>query len=398
MKLLNVISSMNPCNGGPSEAIRSLSPHLSRLGNVVETVCFDDPSSDYLAKDIVKIHALGAGLSSWCYSPALQPWLAENLPRFDAVILNGLWQFPGFSLSRISVRPGMPSYFIFPHGMLDPWFQRAKSRRVKALRNWFYWRLIESKVIRGAEALFFTCSEEMRLAQETFSPYEPKRQISVGFGVSEPPIYEDSMTEAFERKCPEVSGRPYFLFLGRIHPKKGLDILIQAYAASYQTNSNIQRKPPCLVIAGPGLETDYGRNMMDLAKKACPDNQVFWPGMLTGNAKWGAVYNTEAFVLTSHQENFGIAVAEALACKTPVLISNKVNIWREIEQDRAGLVEDDTLAGARELFRRWESLSFGDRQTMKNSARFSHTNRFGIAQIAGRLMANINELANGSRS
>jgi glycosyltransferase involved in cell wall biosynthesis len=73
--------------------------------------------------------------------------------------------------------------------------------------------------------------------------------------------------------------------------------------------------------------------------------------MLEGDAKWGAFYGCEAFVLPSHQENFGISVVEALACDKPVLISSKVNIWREISEDNAGIVEEDTLEGVRRLLR-----------------------------------------------
>ena len=92
------------------------------------------------------------------------------------------------------------------------------------------------------------------------------------------------------------------------------------------------------MIAGPGLDTAFGREMRQLAESLCPQPStltpqpaVFFPDMLTGDAKWGALYGCEAFVLPSHQENFGIAVVEALACGKPVLISNQVNIWREIE-------------------------------------------------------------------
>jgi glycosyltransferase involved in cell wall biosynthesis len=76
-------------------------------------------------------------------------------------------------------------------------------------------------------------------------------------------------------------------------------------------------------------------------------------GMLEGDAKWGAFYGCEAFVLPSHQENFGISVVEALACEKPVLISNKVNIWREIAEDGAGLVEADSVDGTARLLHRF---------------------------------------------
>jgi glycosyltransferase involved in cell wall biosynthesis len=114
--------------------------------------------------------------------------------------------------------------------------------------------------------------------------------------------------------------------------------------------------------------------------------------MLTGDAKWGALYGAEAFVLTSHQENFGIAVAEALACGTPVLISNQINIWHEIAQDKAGLVADDTLAGAEQLFQQWKNLSPADKVAMKHAAQATYANRFGIVLASKNLLAAMGEL------
>jgi len=129
--------------------------------------------------------------------------------------------------------------------------------------------------------------------------------------------------------------------------------------------------------------------MQKLAANLTPPDSIFWPGMLTGDAKWGALYRARAFVLPSHQENFGIAVVEALACTTPVLISNQINIWREIEADQAGLVGNDTLAATEQLFRRWEGLSAAQKAAMTRAAKASYVNRFGIATTARNLMETI---------
>jgi glycosyltransferase involved in cell wall biosynthesis len=119
---------------------------------------------------------------------------------------------------------------------------------------------------------------------------------------------------------------------------------------------------------------------------------IFFPGMLTGDAKWGALYGCDAFVLTSHQENFGIAVAEALACGKPVLISNQINIWREIAEDGAGLVTDDTQAGADQLLEKWAGLAPEARAAMGRAAKASYENRFGIVVAAQSLLASIERI------
>jgi len=105
---------------------------------------------------------------------------------------------------------------------------------------------------------------------------------------------------------------------------------------------------------------------------------------LSGDAKWGAFYGCEAFILPSHQENFGIAVVEALACGKPVLISNQVNIWREIESAGGGIVAEDSLAGTRELLKRWKDVS-GNALGFK--ARQAFEKNFSIDRAAQRMMS-----------
>jgi glycosyltransferase involved in cell wall biosynthesis len=194
----------------------------------------------------------------------------------------------------------------------------------------------------------------------------------------------------------EAISRSYFLFLARIHPKKGVDLLIKAFSTLCRSGTNRSEPNPLLVIAGPGLETDYGKEMYALAASTCPPGSVIWPGMLSGDAKWGAIYHSTAFVLTSHQENFGIAIVEALACEKPVLISNQINIWREIDQDKAGLVEADTIAGSERLFQRWTALSPDERAQMARSAKACFEKRFDVAVAARNLMAKLEDLTQAS--
>ena len=387
---------MEPSFGGPCQGIRNLVPYFEDYSKHVEVVCLDDPKSDYLSKETIQIHALGKSFKPWGYHPALRPWLKRNLPRFDVVILNGLWQYPGYVLSQIAGRPNTPPYFVFPHGTLSAWFQRAPERRLKAIRNWFYWKLIEQKVVHRAEALLFTSEGEKRMARDTFRPYRPKREITVGYGVPPPPQYHPRMEEALRQKCPGLDGRPYLLFLGRIYPIKGIDLLIRAYAANYHSPRATRHAPlPTLIIAGPGLDSPYGRKMQQLAADLCPPSSVLWPGMLNGDAKWGAIYSAETFVLTSHHESFGIAVVESLACGIPVLISNQVSICCEIESDKAGLVADDTPAGAEQLLRCWEGLSLADKTAMKLAAVASYKKRFSMCEVATKVIHVIHILSDG---
>jgi glycosyltransferase involved in cell wall biosynthesis len=186
---------------------------------------------------------------------------------------------------------------------------------------------------------------------------------------------------------PELRDRPYWLFLGRIHPKKGVDLLLDAYARLASQHAALPR----LVMAGPCADPDYLRQLQARNAGRVPSDAVFWPGMLMGDVKWGALRAAEAFVLPSHQENFGIAVVEALACDTPVLISNQVNIWREIISDGAGLAEPDTAEGTLQLLNRWTALDAGALSRMRVAARRSFMERYEIGAVARSLVAALQE-------
>jgi glycosyltransferase involved in cell wall biosynthesis len=113
---------------------------------------------------------------------------------------------------------------------------------------------------------------------------------------------------------------------------------------------------------------------------------IFFPGMLTGNAKWGAFYGCQAFILPSHQENFGIAVIEALACGKAVLISNQVNIWREIESAGGGIVAADTLEGTENILERWIRFSEHEKNSIGDLAQNCFKSFFAKAPASKRFL------------
>jgi glycosyltransferase involved in cell wall biosynthesis len=396
MQILRIISSMNPASGGPCQGIRNSVRELATRGIRNEVVCLDDPTASFLKEDPFPIHALGPARGPWQYASGLRTWLNEHLARFDVVIVHGLWAYHTFATYRAFSRlpaQQVPRRFVMPHGMLDPYFQKAPGRRLKALRNWIYWQLLEARTVNTAAGLLFTCATELHLARSTFRPYRPAREWNVGYGIQPPPLPEPAQQQFFQAACPSLHGAPYFLFLGRIHPKKGVDVLLSAYETQLQKfypegEASANGHPvPHLVIAGPGQDTDFGRMLRQrVTDAAALRHRVHFPGLLTGQAKWGAFYGCDAFILPSHQENFGIAVAEALACQRAVLISDQVNIWHEIDECGAGLVEPDTLPGTTQLLQRWLRLSPDERTTMHQRARLCFETHFTIPQATTRLL------------
>ena len=390
MKILRLIHSLDAAKGGPITSVRTSSIELKKMGHRVLVACLDGSDEPWASEFPVACRSLGPGFGSYGYTRRLSDWLVKHVRSFDAVIVHGLWQHHGLAASRMCRAFCVP-YFVFPHGMLDPWFKRRYP--LKHLKKSLYWRWAEYRVLRDAEAVLFTSEEERLRARDSFRPYRCHEKV-VNYGSAAPTGDSAEQRAGFLEQFPNLKGMRIILFLGRLHEKKGVDILIRAWERVKKAeveSRNVEYEKVHLVIAGPGDKEKYGRKMMGLAADLDVADSITWTGMLEGDLKWGAFHSADAFILPSHQENFGIAVVEALAAGTPVLISNKVNIWREIERDGAGLVDDDTVEGSARLIDRWIERSGSDRVEIGIRARDCFRSCFDVHRAAESLVSEIEE-------
>ena len=384
MRILHTIRSVNPEGGGVIETVKQFSRVLERQGHDVTIASLDTPSDRWVSECPHRVEALGPGRSNYGMSPRFVPWLKSNAARFDSIVVNGIWQFNSFGVWK-ALRGTGKSYFVFPHGMLDPWFKRTYP--FKHAKKWLYWPWAEYRVLRDADSVLFTCEEERRLARESFWLYRCNERI-VTLGIARPTGDADAQRESFLSKFPECRGKRIVLFLGRIHEKKGCDLLIRAFAEANSTHAGLH-----LIMAGP--EQQDSRLWRELAAQCGIAERITWTGMLHGDLKWGALRAAEVFALPSHQENFGIAVVEALACGVPALISREVNIWREIVESGAGFAEADTAEGTVQALRHWFAMTPIQREQMGAAARRCFAERFEINRAADNLLAVLQRNGNG---
>ncbi len=344
----------------------------------LEVLSMDAPDAGYLKRYPFPVHALGPTGSTYGYSRGIRKWLEANLARYDAVLIDGLWQYPALAARIVAARMGIP-YLVFPHGMLDPWFRKYYPR--KHLKKQLFWWLAQYRIMRDAGRVIFTTEAERDSAPHTFWPSRWRGAV-VPLGTSRPTGNTEVLREAFYTLLPAVRGRRFLLFLSRIHEKKGCDLLVEAFCAIAAEHPELD-----LVLAGP--DPDGLRPALEATvQQRGFTGRVHWPGMLQGDAKWGAFYAAEAFILPSHQENFGIAIAEAIACRLPVLISNKINIWPYITEDGTGFVENDDLPGTLQLLRQWLALSADQQRAMVARTDRCFERRFSMKTCA----ASIREL------
>lgn len=384
MKILRVIASVDPATGGPIAGLRAITPELEKLGHASEFLSVDDPESAFLKNLAAPVHACGPARNAYARAPGAGAWLRAQVHRFDAVIVHGLWQDLGRAV-REACRAANRPYFVFPHGMLDPTLRQTYP--VRHFKKWAYWLLAERFVLRDARAVFFTCEEERRLARQTFPLYSVNECV-VKYGAAAPPPEFVNRAAQFRTR-----DRADWLFLGRLHSKKGLDLLIRAYGKLVSEISSAERAAlPRLILAGPCHDESYRRGLQTLAEKLQITDKIDWPGMLFGEAKWAALAGAEVFILPSFQENFGIAVAEALAVGTPVLLSDRVNIWREVAADGAASVAPPTEAGTLELMRQWRATDPARRAARRAAARECFLRRFEIGAVAEDFAATLSTL------
>ncbi|MCJ2186656.1 glycosyltransferase [Novosphingobium beihaiensis] len=382
MRILQVIGSVNPQHGGVVEAVRLMSHAMKDLGHETEIATADTPDAPWLDDFGFQVHALGPGTQPYQYCRKLGPWLKANTGHFDAVVANGLWNYTSVAVAA-NTAPTTP-YFVFVHGMLDPWFKQAFP--LKHLAKQIYWLVAEGRALANARAVLFTAKDEQLRARGTFWGYKFKEAL-VRLGIAPPPAEEiGRQAAAFFDLVPGVRDRAYLLFLGRLHPKKGCDIALEAFAAVANKYPDLD-----LVFAGPD-QVGWRSELEELAGSLGITDRVHWTGMLSGDGKWGAFRQCEAFVLPSHQENFGVVVAEAMACQRPVLISSKINIWREVVDSGSGLASSDDIASFTAQLGEFLKLMPEQRAAMGETAYQCYLEKFQIEQAARHYAVTLEQL------
>ena len=225
---------------------------------------------------------------------------------------------------------------------------------------------------------------EKELASKSFWLYKAN-ELVVGYGIQPPPDDPEHHRQVFYEHFPELREKRILLFLSRIHPKKGVDLLIEAFAAIASSDPALQ-----LVIAGPD-QVDWQAGLQQRSAELGIADRISWLGMLSGDLKWGAYRSAELFCLPSHQENFGVVVAEALACGLPVAISEPANIAADVAQAGAGIVHVDTALGTEEALRQWLAMTPWARKEMAERCLKLFTERFDFASVARNLIPVLEE-------
>jgi glycosyltransferase involved in cell wall biosynthesis len=380
MRILHVIANLAPRYGGPSQACWEMARAVAQLGHEVSIYTTNQDGPGELPVPLDRpVWREGVEV---CYFPIQTPrfWgtslplaraLRRKVPASDLVHIHSLYLFHNLVAGHWCRRFRVP-YLVRPHGTLDPFIYRRHRWRKRLMEH-----LFEHRNIRQAAVLHFTTEEEARLAAP-FTFQTPGLVVPLGINFEEFVVLPE--LGKFRCRYPKIGDRHIILFFGRINFKKGLDILAQAFGAVARQRPDIH-----LVIAGPDNEGWGDRVRTWLGEEGVLDRTTF-TGMLLGPEKLAVLRDASLFVLPSYSENFGLAVIEAMAAGLPVIISDQVNIWREVQAGGAGrVIPVDSAALAAQILELLDEPETARR--LGQQGRSLVEARFPWAQIARSLAA-----------
>lgn len=361
--------------GGPVNVVRNLGPLLARQGHEVSywaTRAGDDAAPIHTFTNVHLYEVVWP--HRWYRSPGLARGLEAAISSMDVLDINEMWVYSTYAASRVARKHQVP-YVLRPAGSLEPWpLKRGLLRRLKKAA---YLRVVGNTVMRAAACL------------QACSPLEAEHVRQVGY---DGPItiipngvdirtFDGGEPEEAEAFWPVLHERPVVVFMSRLSPEKGLDLLLPAW-------SQLVRMPAyqdaLLVVAGPDYR-GYQRTVEAMVERYSVQRSVLMPGMVRGRRKTALLRRADVFVLPSHSENFGIVIAEALACGTPVVTTTSTP-WEQLHRIDAGRwvppVETELLAALRELL----ALSAPQRAAMGRRGRDLVQSEYTWEKAAGRFL------------
>ena len=353
MRVLYIISTLDPSYGGPVEGVKNVTNALCNLNIHVDILTLDNSLYN---KNLYKARIYNPGFSIFKYGLNLSIffWLFKRRNIYDEVIVNGVWQFHTL-ISRLALKKN--SYYLYTHGMLDPWFQeRYKFKHIKKL---IYWFLFERKNLVNSKSVLFTTKKEYQLALKSF-PFFKCRPYVTGFGLNGLKKIKSINIKKFSYIFSQK--KTIFLHFGRVDPKKGTDILLEAVNKIFNKRADF-----ALIIAGPD-NFRWSQNLKKKYSNLINKKLVYWLGKVTDDEKVFLFKKSNFFILPSHSENFGAVIPEALSVGVPVITTEKVNIYNIIKLMNSGFICQDKCRSLVSTINKSLNLKVSDYKDLKINA------------------------------
>ncbi len=341
MHITHIQGSLAPEHGGPTQSLANYCKGQAAMGHKVSVWVlegFPQASPAIRLQPPVEMHIFQAELPAKLGRSTKMSRQMRKVNSPDIYHLHGTWLRAMHYGAVEALRRNRP-YILEVMGMYEPWQLRQKWFQKRIARCWF-----QDRIFRKAACLHVNSNQEAGYLRSLgFKP--PIAVIPVGVDIDE--IVRQKAMLPQNSPWPELENKPYVLFLSRLHPKKGLDLLIRSWARIWKTKGGGHGAQKGgllsdwrLVIAGTG-DPAYTKFCKDLAAESGIENQCLWAGHVDEMQKCWLFSHAHCYVLPTQSENFGNVVAEALAHGTPV-ITTLHTPWTDLERHRCGWIVDNT--------------------------------------------------------
>lgn len=330
MKVLHVIPSIGPARGGPSVVIRTMARSQAGQGLEVHVASTDDNGPERLDTSLspsftergVKYWLFPRQTRFYTFSLPMTAWLWKHAVDYDVIHIHALFSYSSIAAAWCAKRAGVP-YIVRPLGTLNHWGMNHRRPWLKKLS----FRLIESWILRNAVAVQYTSEQEVNEAGQLNVPH-------LALLVPNPVDLPKPRTSRgeFRSLFPNLAGKTIVLFLSRLDAKKGIDLLLPAFA-----RIRVNHPEAVLVLAGNG-DPELVEGLQQQAGRLGLGDGLLWAGFLEGAKKQNAYADADIFVLPSYSENFGVAVVEAMGAGLPAVVSDQIGIHDQIAAAGAGIV------------------------------------------------------------
>jgi glycosyltransferase involved in cell wall biosynthesis len=339
-KILRIIRSLSGEMGGPVQGLIHSTNDLVQNDIGVDILTSELPIKKIKNKNI-RIFKFGSfsffGLI--IYNIKIFFWIFKNRKNYKHTIIHGIWEFKNL-ICRFLIK----DYSVFVHGSLH--ISELQKGFIKNIKKKFYWNLIEKKNLIKAKYVILTSKREKKYFRKTFVNTSNIKIKNINYGIRKIAINKDIVLNKFFKKFPLFKNKEFYIYVGRIHPEKGCEIMI---TAMLQSKHN-------LLIMGSFSSKNYEQKLKKLINEKKIKNVIFSKAEYT-DIKWGALLASKAFISSTHGENFGISIVESMSQAKPIITTNKVNIYQEILNYKAGLITSNKSKNFTLLLKNFEKFS-----------------------------------------
>ena len=365
IRIASIIDSLNAKFGGPPKGAIEQNIYFKQIRKYEATIINLDNKQELAQSIKSKIRVINfkrsfigriklMGIGRYNINIRFFFWLIKNRNNFDYFIFHQIWYFKNI-LARLFLTN---KYYVFIHGSLDPY---EKKTLLKYIKKKIYWYLFEKKNLLQARSILLTSVQEEKNLKKTFVNTDGIRTEVTNYGIAKAIINKKKIIHDFKKKFPFLESKDYYLFIGRIDAKKGLDILIKSIEFLGTSYKGL------FVIAGDDSNS-YAQELKKMILLKNLDSKILFTGHLEENNKYAAIIKSKATVLSTHAENFAISLVESLSYSVPVLTTYGANIYKTILDYKAGYVANINPVSFSKIIKKFDNLNTKQKSQMKKNA------------------------------